>query len=147
MPRAPILLPLTIAAAACGVAAAALADDDDYPTWKPSSAAAAAVTGPILLLPDRLKVGPVYLPWRADGVLPRFKPDQGPIPARVFALTDPANPALLNGKTLCGGDTVNWIVMAPAPPNGLEIDAFSGADKPSSISSPGLCGTFSYTRW
>ena len=37
--------------------------------------------------------------------------------------------------------------MIPAPPNGLEIDAYSGADKPASISSPGLCATFTYNRW
>ena len=37
--------------------------------------------------------------------------------------------------------------MIPAPPAGLEIDAYSTTDKPSSIGSPGLCGTFSYKRW
>jgi len=33
-----------------------------------------------------------------------------------------------------------------AAPIGLEVDAFTGADKPASPASPGLCKTFSYIR-
>ena len=147
MQRAQSLILPTIIAFVCGFASSAVADDDDYPVWKPSSDTAVSVTGPIILLPDRLKAGQVDFPWQPDGVLAQFKPDQGPIPARVFGVAQSTNPELLNGKKLCGEKAVNWIVMVPAPPNGLEIDAYSGADKPSSISSPGLCGTFSYKRW
>ncbi len=129
------------------IAVPAFADDDDYPVWKPSSDSATSVTGPIVLLPDRLKAGQIDLPWQPQGVVAQFKPDQGPIPARVFALTQAATPELLNGNKLCGAKTVNWIVMVPAPPDGLEIDAYSAADKPTSLSSPGLCGTFAYKRW
>jgi hypothetical protein len=136
-----------IAAAAICLAAAAHADDDDYPVWKPASDTAISVTGPITLLPDGLKAGQVNLPWRPDGSVAQFKPDQGPIPARVYALTQPTNAELLNGNKLCGDKPVTWIVMVPAPPNGLEIDAYSADDKPSSIGSPGLCATFTYSRW
>ena len=137
----------TITSIACACTVAAWADDDDYPVWKPSNDKAVNVTGPIMLLPDRLKAGQVDLPWQPEGVVPQFKPDQGPIPARVYAVAQATNPAFLNGARLCGEKTANWIVMVPAPPDGLEIDAYSAADKPSSISSPGLCGTFSYKRW
>jgi hypothetical protein len=124
-----------------------MCDDDDYPVWKPSSDTAVTITGPIILLPDRLKAGNVDFPWRPDGVVAQFKPDQGPIPARVFATAQSTSPELLNGNRLCGEKAVNWIVMVPAPPDGLEIDVYSAADKPSSITSPGLCATFSYKRW
>ena len=147
MRRACCLIPLTIITIACGFAAPTLADDDDYPVWKPFSDAAVSVTGPIILLPDRLKAGQADFPWRPEGTAAQFKPDQGPIPARIYEVADATNPELLNGKKLCGDKAVSWIVMIPAPPDGLEIDAYSAADKPSSISSPGLCGTFSYKRW
>ncbi len=141
----PLLGAITLLAS--GLAAAAWADDDDYPVWKPANDKAAAITGPIMLLPDRLKAGQVDLPWRAEGVVAQFKPDQGPIPARIYAVAQDMNPGFSSGATLCGDKAANWIVMVPAPPDGLEIDAYSAADKPSSISSPGLCGTFSYKRW
>jgi hypothetical protein len=147
MRRANSLIATTILLLACGYTPQAMADDDDYPVWKPSSDTAASITGPIIMLPDRLKAGQVDFPWEPQGVVARFKPDQGPIPARVFQLTQATSPEMLNGKKLCGEHVVNWIVMVPSPPNGLEIDAYSAADKPSTIASPGLCGTFSYTRW
>jgi hypothetical protein len=132
---------------ACAFAASAVADDDDYPVWKPSSDSAVSVTGPIMLLPDRLKAGQANFPWRLNGVIAQFKPDQGAIAARVFEVADATNPELLNGKKLCADKPVGWIVMIPAPPNGLEIDAYNSADKPTSTTSPGLCGTFTYKRW
>jgi hypothetical protein len=147
MRRARSLIPLTIITIACGFAAPTLADDDDYPVWKPSSDTAVSITGPIILLPDGLKAGQAHFAWQPEGVVPQFKPDQGPIPARVYGVAEATNPELLDGKKLCGDKVVNWIVMVPAPPDGLEIDAYSTSDKPSSISSPGLCGTFSYKRW
>jgi hypothetical protein len=143
----PSLILSAILLAAYGFAAPALADDDDYPVWKPSNGTAISVTGPIIMLPDRLKAGQVDFPWQPDGVVAQFKPDQGPIPARIFQVTQTTSPQMLNGAKLCGERPVNWIVMVPSPPNGLEIDAYSAADKPSTITSPGLCGTFSYTRW
>jgi hypothetical protein len=129
------------------LAGSAIADDDDYPSWQPANDPAITTTGPIVMLPDRLHAGQADFPWQEAGVIAQFKPDQGPIPARVFAVDAPDNPVLLNGKTLCGEKSVTWIVMVPEPPGGLEIDAYSVTDKPTSISSPGLCGAFAYRRW
>jgi hypothetical protein len=124
-----------------------IADDDDYPTWQPANAAATATTGPIVMFPDRFNAGQANYPWQEAGVVAQFKPDQGPIPARVFAVGQPDNPVLINGKTMCGEKPVTWIVMVPQPPSGLEIDAYVAVDRPSSITSPGLCATFLYKRW
>jgi len=135
-----------LALLAVGVAGAVRADDDDYPTWRPASDMAVTATGPVILFPDRFNAGAANFPWQEDGVVQQFKPDQGPIPARIYKLTQPANPDLLNGHKLCEGKTVDWIVMVPAPPAGLEIDVYAGA-KPSGIGSPGLCATYLYKRW
>lgn len=132
--------------AALCLANAALADDDDYPSWRPSNTAATSITGPIILLPARLHAGNANFALRLDSSVPAFKPGQGSIPARIYAVTSTTNPALLNGNKLCGDTPPTWIVVVPQPPLGLEIDAFSSVDKPASPASPGLCNTFSYIR-
>ena len=139
---------MAIAAFAAGffLAGAALADDDDYPSWRPNSTTATSITGPIIVQPTRLHAVNADFPLHLDGTVAAFKPDQGSIPARVYAVTGTTNPALLNGNTLCGDTPPTWIVVVPMPPMGLEIDAFTGVDKPASHASPGLCKTFSYIR-
>jgi len=133
-------------AAALCLTGAAFADDDDYPSWRPNSNTATSITGPIILLPNRLHAGNANFPLKLDSAVTAFKPDQGSIPARIYAVTAPTNPALLNGNKLCGDTPPKWIVVVPQPPTGLEVDAFTSDDKPSSPDSPGLCGTFSYIR-
>lgn len=137
---------VTFFAAALCVASAAMADDDDYPSWRPNSTSAESITGPIIMQPNRMHAGNADILLRLDDTVATFKPGQDSIPARVYAVTSAANPALLNGNKLCGDTPPKWIVVVPQPPAGLEIDAFSGADKPASATSPGLCGTFSYIR-
>jgi hypothetical protein len=132
--------------AALCLANAALADDDDYPSWRPSNTAATSITGPVILLPARLHAGNADFGLRLDSSPAAFKPGQGSIPARIYAVTGTANPALLNGSKLCGGTPPTWIVVVPQPPTGLEIDAFNSIDKPASPASPGLCNSFSYIR-
>jgi hypothetical protein len=132
--------------AALCLASAALADDDDYPSWRPNSTTAASITGPIIVQPSRLHAVNVDFHLHLDSSVAAFKPGQGPIPARIYAVTSTTNPALLNGNKLCGDTPPTWIVVVPQPPMGLEIDAFNSVDEPASPASPGLCNTFSYTR-
>jgi hypothetical protein len=134
-----------LAAAFCLVNLA-MADDDDYPSWRPNSTAATTITGPIIVLPNRLHAGNADFPLRLDSSVADFKPGQNSIPARIYAVTNTTNPTLLNGNKLCGNAPPTWIVVVPQPPIGLEIDAFASADKPVSPASPGLCATFSYIR-
>ncbi len=133
-------------AAALGLANAALADDDDYPSWRPNSTSATSITGPIIVLPTRLHAANADFPLRMDSSVAEFRPGQGSIPARIYAVTSTANPTLLNVGKLCGDAPPTWIVVVPQPPLGLEIDAFTGVDKPASPASPGLCKTFTYIR-
>ncbi|HEX3652910.1 MAG TPA: hypothetical protein VHU18_08820 [Rhizomicrobium sp.] len=128
------------------LAGAVLADDDDYPSWRPNSPAANTITGPIIVLPDRLHMGNANFSLRKDSTVVAFKSGQGSIPARIYAVTSTTNPVLLNGNKLCGDTAPTWIVVVPQPPTGLEVDAFTGADKPANARSPGLCNTFSYMR-
>jgi hypothetical protein len=133
-------------AAVLAIANAAVADDDDYPSWRPNSTTATSITGPIIVLPTRLHAGNADFGLRLDSTVAAFKPGQGSIPAHIYAVTSATNPTLLNGNKLCGETPPTWIVVVPQPPVGLEIDAFTGADKPASPASPGLCKTFSYIR-
>lgn len=136
---------VTFAAALC-VTNAALADDDDYPSWRPNSTTATTITGPVIVQPTRLHAGNADFPLHLDSSVADFKPGQGSIPARIYAVTSTTNPTLLNGNKLCGDAAPTWIVVVPQPPMGLEIDAFTGADKPANATSPGLCKTYSYVR-
>lgn len=133
-------------AAAFFAANVTLADDDDYPSWRPNSTTASSITGPIIVLPTRLHAGDANFPLRLDSSVADFKSGQNSIPARIYSVTSTDNPTLLNGNKLCGDTPPTWIVVVPQPPTGLEVDAFTGADKPTSPSSPGLCKTFAYMR-
>ncbi|HEY3638556.1 MAG TPA: hypothetical protein VGK90_10430 [Rhizomicrobium sp.] len=123
-----------------------LADDDDYPSWQPNSPAATSITGPIIVLPNRLHAGNTNFPMKLDSSVTAFKPGQSSFPARIYAVTSTDNPTLLNGNKLCGDTPPKWIVVVPQPPLGLEIDAFTSEEKPASADSPGLCKALSYTR-
>jgi hypothetical protein len=83
---------------------------------------------------------------RLDSSAAAFKPGQDKFPAHIFAVTRMSNPLLLNGQTLCGDQPPTWIVVVPQPPLGLELDVFTGVERPTSPASPGLCNTFAYVR-
>src|SRR4029077_20648577 len=100
------------------------------PNWRPNNAAAISITGPIMVERKELHAGRAVLPLRLDSAVAEFKPGQGSFPARIYAVTRMADPALLNGKTLCGDTPPTWIVVVPQPPAGLELDAFTGVERP-----------------
>jgi hypothetical protein len=79
---------------------AALADDDDYPSWRPNSPEATSITGPIIVLPNRLHAGNANFPLKLDSSVADFKPGQNSIPARIYAVAGTDNPTLLNGSKL-----------------------------------------------
>lgn len=102
-----------------------------------------AITGNIELTPGRLRLARgIVLPLRTVAKVSRFKTDLGNEPARIFRVTRPMNPVLLNKNRLCTA-AVTWIVVWPMPDRGLGLAAFSGA-KPNSEDATGLCGTFYY---
>jgi hypothetical protein len=125
---------------------AAFADDDDRAPWRPDNAAALAITGPIIVERKSLEVGKVRFSLRLDSSAAAFKPGQDKFPAHIFAVTRMSNPLLLNGQTLCGDQPPTWIVVVPQPPLGLELDVFTGVERPTSPASPGLCNRFAYVR-
>jgi hypothetical protein len=114
--------------------------------WKPASTSSVSITGPIVLAPRRLTVTGAEFPLGLVAQVPAFHSDQGDRPARIFAVTAPTNPPLLNGNRLCGDAPVTWMVVQPIPPGRLEIAAFTGRRRPTGEDSPDLCGTFFYYR-
>jgi hypothetical protein len=135
-----------VATIALCLSQAVLADDDDHAPWRPDNAAAISITGPIVVERKNLEAGKTKLSLRFDSSAAAFKPGQDKYPAHIYAVTRMSNPLLLNGQTLCGDQPPTWIVVVPQPPLGLELDVFTGLEKPASTSSAGLCNTLTYTR-
>jgi len=138
---------VTIAMAiALTVSRAAFADNDDRAAWRPNNAAAISITGPVIVERKSLEVGKARFSMRLDSSVAAFKSGQDRFPAHIYAVTRMSNPTLLNGQTLCGDLPPTWIVAVPQPPLGLELDVFTGMEKPTSPASPGLCNTLTYVR-
>jgi hypothetical protein len=131
---------------AAGFSQIAFADNDDRAPWRPENAAAVSITGPVIVERKSLEAGKARFSMRLDSSEVAFKPGQDKFPAHIYAVTRMSNPTLLNGQTLCGDNPPTWIVVVPQPPLGLELDVFTGVEKPTSTSSPGLCNTLTYTR-
>ena len=129
-----------------GLAGAAVAAGTAEGQWKPSSTTSVSITGPVVLAPGRLSAAGAEFPLRLVAEVPAFRSDQGARPARIFAVTRPTNPPLINGNRLCGDAPATWIVVQPTPPDGLEITAFTGRRQPTGEDSPDLCGMFFYYR-
>lgn len=125
---------------------AAFADNDDRAAWRAENAAAISLTGPIIVERKSLEVGKARVSLRLDSAVAAFKPGQDKFPAHIYAVTRMSNPTLLNGQTLCGSMPPTWIVVVPQPPLRLELDVFTGVEKPTSTASAGLCNTLTYTR-
>jgi hypothetical protein len=133
-----------VLAALCLATAASAKPDSS--AWRPTSTTSVSITGPVTLWSDRLVAAGASFKLRQVAQVASFQTDQGDHPARVFAVVKPANPKLLNGNRFCGPRPATWIVAQPITPDGLEIAVFTGPDRPTGQSSPGLCGTFFYNR-
>lgn len=129
-----------------GVSQIAFADNDDRAPWRPENAAAVSITGPVIVERKSLEAGKARFTMRLDSSEAAFKPGQDKYPAHIYTVTRMSNPTLQNGQTLCGDNPPTWIVVVPQPPLGLELDVFTGVEKPTSTNSPGLCNTLTYTR-
>lgn len=145
----PCLASLTFGAALAALSLPAAAAPEGR--FQPLSTTAMAITGPITLTPGHIAFGdgaPVAL--TAQGVVLGIWDFGGatPVNAEVFRLgDDPGRP--LNDNTLCGDDAATHIAMkAEIEPTGntLELLVFSGDTVPAGADSPGLCGTYNYTR-
>ncbi len=136
----------TAIAVAVSLSHSVLADDDDRAPWRPDNAAAMSITGPIVVERRSLHAGNAELSLRFNSSVAAFRNGQGAFPAHIYAVTGMSNPPLLNGQTLCGDMPPTWIVVVPQPPLGLELDAYTGVEKPTSPASPGFCNTFTYVR-
>ena len=122
--------------------------------WAATSTTAIGITGDITLSPDRLAMAGRSLPLARAADRPAFRHDSGTSPARILRVTRPADPVLLHGNRMCGGlagksAPVRWIAVwreTMFSQTGLEMAVFSSIEQPTGEGSPGLCGTFLYTR-
>ena len=114
--------------------------------WIAVSNTAMGITGDIVLSPKRLTMAGKTLPLQVAADVPDFGTDDGTVAARILRVTEPSDPVLLHGNRLC---RAQWIVVWHEHKFGqtnLEMDVFSSDARPSGENSPGLCGTYMYSK-
>ena len=134
---------------ALGCAHAAMADGDPSGAavaWSPMSTTSVSITGPITLSATSLTTQGETFPLRLTASVKAFHSDDGARPGRIFSVTQPTNPPLLNGNRLCGDEAATWIVSIDRAPGRLELIAATGAAPPKREESPNVCGIFYYVR-
>lgn len=114
--------------------------------WVAFSKTAMSITGDIVLSPSRLNADGYDFPLRAARDLPNYGAFFGSVPARVLRVMRPMDPKLMNGNRLGCGHPIQWIVVYRFDNGMLGMDVFEGADLPTMVSDPGMCGTYTYTR-
>jgi hypothetical protein len=146
------LLPTLVTIAMLAAASARGASVNEQ--WKAASTTAISLTGDITISANRITFGNgTSLPLAIAGSVPDFKIDVGkPVSATLFRVTAPADPVLLAGHRLCGGEPphpVTFIaVWRPVHLRGSvdlrTIAAFSGGERPTRAAGPNFCGTYIY---
>jgi hypothetical protein len=110
------------------------------------STTSVSITGPITLTPTSLTAQGATFPLRVAANVKAFHSDDGARPARVFAVTQPTNPPLLNGNRLCGPDSATWLVVVDRAPGQLELIAATGPTPPKREESASVCGIYYYDK-
>jgi hypothetical protein len=117
-------------------------------TWTPVSRNAQSITGKVTLTPTQIMFqNGAALPL-THGVQMLFRPEKKKkVVADLYKVAQPANPVLENGKTLCQGKPVAYLLVWKSEKVGSELDArsmnvFSGTKFVSG--SPDDCGRFMY---
>ncbi|MDO5621919.1 MAG: hypothetical protein Q4G24_10660 [Paracoccus sp. (in: a-proteobacteria)] len=115
-------------------------------TFQPLSRTAQAITGAITITDMTIKFGdaktidlqPIVMAWRDWDTTP------GNETAELFRLlADPGT--LRNSNTLCG-DTPATFVALYETQFGIGMSVFESKEHPFDANSPGLCGTYTYTK-
>ena len=131
--------------AALGVSPGLAAVKGRVEHWTAMSTTAMSITGDIDLSPTLLRAGHVTYPLRVTADVPGFRADVGTFPARILEVTRPIKATLRNGNSFCD-PSPRWLVVYRTDPKTLGMAVFAGPARPASIDSPGLCGTFNYTK-
>ena len=99
----------------------------DY--YLPVSAEAKAITGDIQIDDFSIRFETGATMKFSELVAETFEVDGKELPASVYRVAQPADPALKDGKYLCGKGDVSYIVYWMAVPEQITIGVFTG-DKP-----------------
>ena len=109
---------------------------------------AQSITGRVTLSPTQIVFQNGTVLPLTPGVQMLFRPDKkGKVVADLYKVTQPANSVLENGKTLCQGKSVAYLLVWKSEKTGPEVDprsmnVFSGTAFVSG--SPDDCGRFMY---
>ena len=97
--------------------------------YLPFSAEAKAITGDIQIDDFSIRFETGATMKFSELVAETFEVDGKELPASVYRVAQPADPALKGGKRLCGKGDVSYIVYWMAIPEQITIGVFTG-DKP-----------------
>lgn len=121
-----IALAVTAIALLSGSVAHAFTAGDYY---LPVSVEAKAITGDIQIDDFSIRFETGATMKFSELVAETFEVDGKELPASVYRVAQPADPALKDGKHLCGKGDVSYIVYWMAAPEQITIGVFTG-DKP-----------------
>ena len=136
--------------ALCAIAAAAVAQPSAPPTeaWVPTSRTAKSITGRVTFAATGITFqNGKSLPLAANGQM-IFRPEKRQkVLADLYRVTQPEDPTLENGNTICQGKGVAYLLVWKSPRTGGDVDprtmaAFSG--KSFAVGSHDECGRFVY---
>jgi len=116
--------------------------------WTATSTTAIAITGDIEIAGDTLIFGNgARLPLTPLGDRQgRWSPVGKVTSGKVYKLTPPSDPTLLNSNQLCGmPEPVTYIVLAQSSPRSLSLTAFTGANPPQGFGD-NSCAAYFYER-
>ena len=125
--------------------------------WVAASTTAMSITGDIKISVNNLSmVGRDYPLTLIRDIDTEHLIDAGrivdetkPADARIYRIKIPARVKLLNGNTLCGPKSANWMLTVTPNAHSLSLAFFSGDSEPNlatASESTELCGTFGYFR-
>lgn len=127
--------------------------------WVATSHTASAITGDIQLASDKIVMANAEHPLTLSRILaPSELADAGRITsatqvssARLYKTSIPPTSTLVNGNTICGTDSAQWMLAVNSGESELSLAFFSGNTEPNLAynvvsTSRELCGTYGYNQ-
>ena len=122
--------------------------------WSASSTTAISITGNLRFEPKQITFyGGAKLALNAVGQSGKFKDGNDSVDAKIYKVSGPADPLLLNGNHLCGNKhqsrSITFIAIwhpeaLPGDSSARSMAVYSNETAPNSTGGKGFCGLYNY---
>jgi hypothetical protein len=143
------LIMVLIAGLCCATESAATAQSQEY--WSAASTTAISITENVEFSRSRIVFGngaSLEICWVVAGRGLTWAPGMREQPVQIFKITNPGNPKLMNGNTLCGPSTPSYLTVLEEPGAGstqVFLTALTGAGTPTvNDYKERICAGFTY---